>query len=242
MGIGFVLLLWSVIGIIVSVIALLFFRATTAFLTRGVTKGRHRAIVVAGLFPFACFAWAGFVFVFQALINESVLHRDPGLGDAWHCLLPNGYEILMIDVDDYGWVYNPKTQVNPDGVREQEDAIANVRLLQITGPYIFGGVDQKATEHLDGANDQIDSYFVLNAQTGKRTTLPNYDALRNTAFQLGTQLKLESIQTVYSRYRFSWFDLFVGLLFCVPMIISFLMLVRWIIQLRRTRILTAQPA
>ena len=180
--------------------------------------------------------------MFQALVNEAVLHRDPGLGDAWHCLLPNGYEILMIDVTDNGWVYNPKTQPASGGVGEQEDAVANVRLLQINGPYIFGGVDQKAFERLDGASNQVDSYFVLNAQTGKRTTLQNYDALRNTALQLGTQLNLEPIQTVYSRYRFSWFDVFVGMIFCGPMIISFLMLVRWIIRLRRTRGLSAQPA
>lgn len=66
------------------------------------------------------------VFGFQAIVNEIVLHRDPGLGDTWHCPLPNGYALLMIDVMDHGWVYNPKTQPG-DSVTEREDSVAGVR-------------------------------------------------------------------------------------------------------------------
>jgi hypothetical protein len=233
MGIGFVLLFWAVIGTILSGIALLIFGGATAFFTRGVPRGRRRAIIATSLFPFACFAWAAFIFVFQALVNEGVLHRDPGLGDAWHCPLPNGYQILLIDVTDYGSVYNPKTQISPDGVGEQEDAVFGVRLLQIAGPYIVGAVDEGKPP--DVRSKKIDSYFILDARTGKRTTLTDYDSLARAAGQLDIHLGLEPIERVYSRYRFSWFDVFAGVLFCGPILIAFLFLVRWVVRLRQTR-------
>src|SRR5579872_2218365 len=137
MGIGFVLLLWAVAGTILAGLGAVILGGATAFFTRRVNKGRRRAVSAAILFPFACLAWAGAVFVVQAIVNESVLHRDPGLGDTWHCPLPNGYMITMIDVTDQGWVYSPKTQ-GPDGaLAEQEDAIAGVRMLQVAGRYIL---------------------------------------------------------------------------------------------------------
>src|SRR5690349_6374404 len=120
MGIAFVLLFWAIGGTIFSGLVAVILGGATASLTRGVTKGRRRAIILASLFPFACLLWAVFIFIFQTFVNEGVLHRDPGIGDAWHCSLPNGYEILMIDVTDYGSVYNPRTQPVPGGVGEQE--------------------------------------------------------------------------------------------------------------------------
>jgi hypothetical protein len=240
MGIGIVLLFWVVIGTILSGIALLIFGGATAFFTRGVTKSRRRAIVLTSLFPFACLAWAGVIFSFQAFVNEGVLHRDPGLGDAWHCPLPNGYEILMIDVTDYGWVYNPRTQGTSGGVGEQEDAVYGVRSVQIAGPYIIGAVDEGTPP--DMGSTKIDSYFILDARTGKRTTLPNYDSLGSAARQRGIRLHLEPIDAVYSRYRFSWFDIFAGVLFCGPILTAFLLLVLWIARLRQTRGPALRPA
>lgn len=240
MGLGIVLLLWAVVGTILAGIGLVVLGGAAALLTRGVTRGRRAVIIAAALFPFACLAWAGIVFVFQAIVNEGVLHRDVGLGDTWHCPLPSGYQITMIDVTDQGWVYNPKTQTTSAGVGEQEDAISGVRILQIAGPYIFLGIDRQAFEHLRKESNQVDSYVVLDTRTGKRTTLPNYDALRSAAFQLGVQPNLEPINVVYWRYRFSWFDVFVGFLCCVPPIIGFLLLIRWIVRLRRTRGLIPQ--
>ena len=124
MGIGFVLLIWAVVGTVLAVIGALVLASAAALLTRGAGNGRRRAIIAAGLFPFACLAWGGSMFFFQALVNEGLLHRDPGADDAWKTPLPNGYAILMIDVTDQGWVYNPKTQGSDSAVGEQEDAVA----------------------------------------------------------------------------------------------------------------------
>jgi hypothetical protein len=233
MGIGFVLLFLAIGGTIFSGLAAIVVGGTAAVFTRGATEGRRPVIVAAALFPFASLLWGGLIFIFQAVMNEELLHRDPGIGDEWSCPLPNGYRISMIDVTDYGWVYDPKTQVTPDGVGEQEDAVSGVRLVQVVGPYIFGAVDADSPPELHSA--KIDSYFILDTRTGKRTTLRNSDALATAAGQFGIQLHLEPIDRVYRRYRFSWFDVFAGLLFSGPVLTAFLFLVRWVVRVRRTR-------
>lgn len=240
MGIGFVLLLWAMIGMLLACAGAAVLGVATALLTRGVERGRSRAIVVASLFPFISLGWGGAVFAFQAVVNEGLLHRDPGLGDTWHCPLQNDYQLMFIDVTDQGIVYNPKTQPAADGVADQEDAVYGVRRLQVAGPYILGGADTHSFEHSGEESDRVDSYFVLDTRTGRRTTMPNYDALRTAALQLGVQTKLEPIYSIYSRYRFTWFDVFAGLLFCIPPAAGFSLLIWWILRLRKSRELAAQ--
>jgi hypothetical protein len=62
------------------------------------------------------------------------------------------------------------------------------------------------------------------------------DALRHRALELGIEPNLQPIDTVYSKFRFSRFDAFAGLLFCLPPVIGALVLVGWIVRLRRTRL------
>ena len=110
-----------------------------------------------------------------------------------------------------------------------------VRLLQIADPYILGGVDRQASEHLGEDSNQIDSYFVLDTRTGKNTILPNYESLQKEALRQGIRTELEPINAIYSRYRFSWFDVFTAFLFCVPPFIGFFLLLRRVVRLRQTR-------
>jgi hypothetical protein len=240
MGIGFVLLIWAVAGTILAGIGTLLFGGLTSLLTRKVTRGRRRVIIAAGLLPFACLIWAGALFVFQALVNEGVLHRDPGLGDTWHCPLPNGYALMMIDVTDQGWVYNPKTQPG-DGVGEQDDAVAGVRIVQIAGRYIAGGSDTRSFQHLGQNSSEVDSYFLLDTQTGKQTKFKSYGELLQAASQLPIQLDLKPIDHVYSQYRFTKFDVFVGLLLAIPPLLAVGLLVWWIVRLRRIDETLPQP-
>jgi hypothetical protein len=241
MGLGFVLLFWVVVGTVVAAIGAATLGCGAALLTRGVTNGRRKVVIAASMLPFVCLGWGGAVFVFQAVVNEALLHRDLGLGDTWHAPLPNGYQIMMIDVTDQGWVYNPKTQPG-SGVGEREDAVAGVRDVQIAGRYVLGATDSKAFEHLGKDTNQVDAYFLLDTQLGKRTQFQNYDALRHSALELGIEPNLQPISTVYSKFRFSWFDVLAGLLFCIPPVIGVLLLIRWIVRLRRTRPLLPHTA
>src|SRR5262245_19555700 len=102
MGIGFVLLIWFVLGTFLATLGALALGFSAAYLTRGAQRGRKWLVIAASVFPFVCLGWAGVIFVFQAIVNETVLHRDAGLGDTWKCPLPNGYAILMIDTTEHG--------------------------------------------------------------------------------------------------------------------------------------------
>jgi hypothetical protein len=213
--------------------------ALAIYFTRNVGKDGRKVVIAAAFFPFACLGWAGVVFVFQALVNEEVLHRDPGLGDVAKCPLPNGYALLMIDEPDQGCVYNPKTHAGYGGVGEQQDAVCGVCVLQVAGRYILGGADSRSSGHF-GGKSEVDSYFLLDTGTGKRQTFPTYEALRTAAGQRGVQLTLQPIEDVYSQYRFTYFDEFVGFLLCVPPLLLAWLMVRWIVRLRRSRDILSQ--
>jgi hypothetical protein len=75
----------------------------------------------------------------------------------------------------------------------------------------------------------------LDTQLGKRTQFQNYDLLRHRAVELGIEPDLQPINTVYSKFRFRWFDVLAGLLFCLPPLIGALLLIGWVGRLRRTR-------
>ena len=242
MGIGFVLLIWLVVGTFVAGMGAAGLGAVTAIFTNGVRTGRRRVVLAATFFPIACLVWGGTVFVFQWVVNESVLHRDPGLGDEAKCPLPNGYALLMIDTGDQGWIYNPKTQPTSYGVSEQADAVGGVRTLQVTGRYVLGARDTKSFEHFGKETDEVDSYFLLDTSTGKRGEFPNYEALSDATIQLGVQPSLRPIYAVYTKYRYTAFDAFAGLLLFLPPLVSGLFLIRWIRRLRKTLEPTAAQA
>lgn len=241
MGIGFVLLFWAVIGAVVALVAAVVLGFATRFLTHGAQHGRSKAILAAVALPFFCLAWSGAVFIFQAVINETMLGRDAGLGDTWRCPLKNGYALLMIDVTDDGWIYNTKTQPG-SVVTEQEDAVPGVRKAQVAGQYILGAWDSKWSGRLGENSDEVDGFFIIDTQTGKRTNLPNYEALSAEARRLGIDLALVSIYELYSQYRYSRFELLAGLLFLGPQLVMVYLLIRWIRQARLSRNLAAQPA
>jgi hypothetical protein len=240
MGIGFVLIIWAVIASVMAGIGMVVLGGATALATRGVrTISRQAAIAVATLFSFVCVGWAGGVFVFQALVNELILNRDLGMGDSWHCPITNGYQILFIDITDHGIVYNPKTQLSKGGVHDREGAIFGVRQLQLSGEYILGGRDTAAIP--SSSSDHVDSFFVLDTRTGTRRDFERLESLKDEAASRGVKLQLEPIYDVYSKHRFTYFDVFAGILFIVPPLTGFVALIWWIIRLRRTPQFQPQP-
>ena len=243
-GIGIVLAMWTIVGLILASVGAVVLGAMTAFFTRKVRRFRWPTIVAVSAYPFVCLAWAGAVFVFQAAVNEMVLHRDPGLGDTWECPLPNGYALLMIDDRDYGWVYNPDTQT-PGAVGEQEDAIAGIAVVQVAGPYILGRVNGKAfqfPEVVNGVvtgvkNQRPDSFFLLDTKSGRHESYSNYSDLVTAAQSRSIQTNLEPIAKVYGHYRYTWFDLFAPVLFLTPPTDCAFLLFLWILYLRKKWVL-----
>lgn len=242
MGIGIVILFWLVVGLILAALGALVFGGAAMLLTRGVRKHRKRVIVAASLIPIASIAWVGAIFAVDGIINETMLHRDFGIGDAWRCPLPNGYSILMIDVTDYGCVYNPKTQRTEDIVGEKEDAPFGVRELQVLDRYILGGRNRGAIQSSGGSPDEVDSYFILDTQTGKRTDFPDYDTFRAAGSLLGITPHLEPISKVYSRYRFTPLDVVAGVLAIAPPFLLLVLFIWWIVHARKScDVVTSSP-
>jgi hypothetical protein len=233
MGLGFVLVFWAVVGCMLAAGAGAVLAGISSRFTRGVATGRRRLLVTAALLPFACLLWAGIVFAFEAVVNEHVLHRDVGLGDSWHVPLPNGYQIGFIDVTDQGFVYNPKTQLSDSSIGNGPDTVFGVRTLQVAGPYLLGGADSKYTEHFAQTTEAVDSYFLLDTRNGKQMKVADLKALTAYAAPLGIAVHLEPAYSVYSHYRFTWFDFFAGLLLALPSLAALSGLGYYIARLRR---------
>jgi hypothetical protein len=235
MGIGFVLIAWAIIGTISAVLGGLTLGGVTAFFTRGVRKHPTDSIVVACVFPFACFGWAVIVFGFHAYVNVALLHRDYGLGDGFNFPLPNGYAVSMIDVTDCATVYNPKTQPSSDGVvGDRPDAINSVSRLQVAGPYIIG-MNRRSSDSSNNKAGGVHSYFLLDTKSGTHTELRTYEAARVAAGKLGIHLNLQSMNDIYHQSRLTWFDAFSLFLLLVPPVVSFGLFIWWIKRLRKTR-------
>jgi hypothetical protein len=220
---------WLIAGLILTGIGGAVLAGVTSLFTRGAGASRATAIRVALLLPLACLIWVGVVFVAQAAVNSELLHRDIGIGDNWYAPLPNGYQISFVDVTDQGTV-----EVAGGG-----SGINGVRLLQVYGPYLFGGTDTHSFEHFGSNTNEIDSYFVLDTHTRRLTTEPDLSALTAAAGRLGVSLRLEPVYTVYSRYRFSWFDVVAGCMLVLPPLAALVALGIWVFRLRRNRATTA---
>ncbi len=141
MGILFVLIFYAIVLSVVAAIGSAVLGTAAHFMTRRF-GGRHRRVVLcAAAFPFLCVAFAGAWFIGYAVINDTVFHRDPGLGDSWYTPLPNGYGLMMIDTTDEGTVFNPETQGGWGSMGSRYDTAFGVRQLQIAGKRMFGARD-----------------------------------------------------------------------------------------------------
>jgi hypothetical protein len=241
MGILFVLLFLGAAGLVLAAVGTLFLGGFFKWFTRNADNDvqgpvRQKIIRNAMLFPVGCLAWAALVFIFQGFVNSEHLHRDIGLGDSFYCPLPNGYSLLMIDVEDQGEVFNPKTQGEFGETGDQSDAVLGVTQLQISGPDIFGVRDSQWSGNL-GQRASVNRYFLLDTRGGRHIDLDSEGALQAEASKRGVSLKLEPISTVYRRYRYTWFDAVAGVLLIAPILLVAVYLFLSAMRLRASKIL-----
>ena len=83
LGLAFLLFIGGIAGLIAAAVASAILQRRVEILTGGAGTSRAGVLRSAALFPFACFIWAGIIWVFQATVNVVLLGRDPGLGDSW---------------------------------------------------------------------------------------------------------------------------------------------------------------
>ena len=215
MGLLFALVFCGVAGVFLAGFGSLCMWRAAELLTRGSGEPAKGIVRAAILFPFACLMWAGTIFVIQGIVNETMLHRDFGIGDSARCPLPNGYAMMV--ADDQTIVFNPRTQDSESSIGKQQDTVFDVTTLQVVGRYILGSADQ---------------YFLLDTNTGGNTGYSNLAELQSAALQLHIPVRLESPDKVYRRYRYTWFDAGAAFLILVPPCIALGFLLQRVLKLR----------
>jgi hypothetical protein len=233
---GLVVFMWFVAGAVVAAVASVILRTGVRLVTRRADPvARGRAIRIAAFYPFVCLGWAAAVFLVQSIVNQTVFHRDPGVGDVWHCPLPNGYVMEMIDEPDYGSLYKAG-----DVGQEQRSAVNGVRLLQLSQDYMLGGTRKRSFEPEAWNDYAVDSYFLVDTRTSRITTYSSLEELGAAASPLGVRVHLEPIGRVYNRYRFTRFETALAVVFCVPVLFGLALLISRVLRVRRST--GAQPA
>lgn len=233
MGIAVVLIFYAVALSIAACFGSAVLGGATYMLTRHSGSRRKIATIASALFPFVCVAYAGGWFIGYAVINYTVFHRDPGLGDSWETPLPNGYALMMIDVTDEGTVYNPKTQPVNGGVMGRDDAVFGVRQLQVSNGLIFGASDSGYFGRIGQDSDSVDTYFELNTAKKTHTEFKSLDELRRRAASEGVVLRLRPFASVFEDFRWTWFDYFAGSILLLLPAIGFFLLAFWVWRIRR---------
>jgi len=227
-AIGMVLLFGVAVLLLSSLVGIIFGGLTAAIVT-GFSWQRRLAISATSALPFAGLA----LIVIPFLLWRVIVVKESFPGS---CQLPNGYSLMMIDSAHPAWVYNPKNISTRESVAWQKDGVDNVQTLQISRHYILGGRDSRGFDHAEKkVKGAVDSYFILDTETGELTAISSLAQLQTQTSNLGIQLRLERVYSIYSRYgllRFARFPTSMILLLSATLVG---LLLRWIAQLRRLR-------
>lgn len=233
MGLMFVLIFWAIAGSVLALLGCGTFYVLSRVLLRKANPRPKLFLTAVTFFPIACLGWAGSVFVFQAVVNVTLLHRDPGLGDGWDCPLPDGYAISFVDVMNQATLYKlrdyPSFMDTPSG----DGVLSGVRFLQLAGDDLLGASDSQSVADYSENSSSVDRYFALNTRTNALSVWSTRDGLNKWSADHHVRLQLEPIEAVYFRYRRTWFDWFAFLLLVLPPIAAAILLFRWGWNIRR---------
>jgi hypothetical protein len=239
-GIGFVLIILAIFGCIAAVAGALVLVPFVGYLTRKASgpeqfTSRMLLLCATAALPFACLFWGGAVFVGQAVVNVFLLNRDVGIGDGFDVPLPNGYELSFIDTVERGYLWDLRGRSLWNADFSLPSTISDVVELQLAEGYMLGtrGPSQFEPERKPA------SYFLFDTKTHTKTDFESKAGLNEAAAAVGVKLALEPAADLYYRYRPSWFDLFAFAALVVPPMVAGVLMIRWILRLRRQQYTSA---
>jgi hypothetical protein len=233
MGPLFVVIIWAIVAVGVSVISGPILAGVAANLLRGVKTGKAKAVWTAALLPAG-----GFVYLFVCVIVFSIWSvargRDMGWGDSWDTPILGSYHIEMIDLTDRATLYE-RAEASPQRADPGRLDVANgVRRLEVRPPYILGAASpEKFMEYPLQSPETL--FFIVDTRTGTEKDEPSLLALQKAAEQLGGPLNLEPVDAVYGHYRYGMIDLVPVTILAVPPIFALFWLMRQLLRLRATR-------
>ena len=148
MGIIFLAIWLVVFAAIAVVLGMIGVAIVSPFLAKG---RRKRKMLLTFLTPIVGIAsYVGSSVVAMIIISE-LLNIDLGFGDSWKAPLPNGYQLVSIDMPDNGSIYK-------DDDHRIED-IDGVRQIEVIGDSVIGLSSNK--------------YFLLDTKIHKVTYYPS---------------------------------------------------------------------
>ena len=149
MGIIF-LVIWLVIfAVIAAILGVIGVAVVYPFLSK---KARKRKMLLTFLTPIVGIAsYVGSSVIAMIIISE-LLNVDIGFGDSWKAPLPNGYQLVSIDMPDNGSIYKD-TDYSAEGV------IDGVKRIEVSGDSVLGLSGKK--------------YFLLDTKVGKVSYFPS---------------------------------------------------------------------
>ena len=155
MGIIF-LVIWLVIfAVIAAILGVIGVAVVYPFLSK---KARKRKILLTFLTPIVGIAgYVGSSVIAMILISE-LLNVDIGFGDSWKAPLPNGYQLISVDVPDNGSIYKDDDH--------HAESIDGVQQIKVIGDSVIG---------LSG-----NKYFLLDTKIHKVTYYPSVFELQKS--------------------------------------------------------------
>lgn len=193
MGLLFVLITYAIVFGALGRISSVFLGFLTRRLTKGDSARDKRAIAFAIAVPWIGIGALTASFILYAFTNDSIFHRDAGLGDSRYVRLPNGYTLTTVDDFAVGSVQNAQGQ----------DAASDIRRLEVDGALISGTSD---TRRSDDASKVEDGFFILDTSTGSRREFQSLEALEENLRERGIQPHLQPFFDVLSEHHKGWLD------------------------------------
>lgn len=155
MGIIF-LVIWLVIfAVIAAILGVIGVAVVYPFLSK---KARKRKMLLTFLTPIVGIAsYVGSSVIAMIIISE-LLNVDIGFGDSWKAPLPNGYQLISVDVPDNGSIYKDDDH--------HAESIDGVQQIKVIGDSVIG---------LSG-----NKYFLLDTKIHKVTYYPSVFELQKS--------------------------------------------------------------
>lgn len=155
MGIIF-LVIWLVIfAVIAAILGVIGVAVVYPFLSK---KARKRKMLLTFLTPIVGIAsYVGSSVIAMIIISE-LLNVDIGFGDSWKAPLPNGYQLISVDVPDNGSIYKDDDH--------HAESIDGVQQIKVIGDSVIGLSSNK--------------YFLLDTKIHKVTYYPSVFELQKS--------------------------------------------------------------
>lgn len=217
MGIGFVLLIWLVVLLVLGSLGALLVSFITFRMSRSSTPAiRWTRTLGAFVYPFIMIGYLGASFLLYAVWCEGYRKVDPGLGDCWHAPIVNGYQLVFIDIPEKGSIVSAKDM--EAGFWEAN--LSDISLIGTKGDLIYGVSDDSG-------------YFLFNTKDKKLKASRSKNEWQTwlTGFGLSANEELSKTYDLYVKIRITARD---WIAFGVMVLVGFLVSGAWWYGIWRT--------